>query len=126
MPHWDRLEEVRSWPNAHAKPFVSLGHLSARYSASVKVDPASRDAYSNLVAASLLPVGTMIAEFHLAEPAGQPGPIFAMQKLAEDRWEYLVVDPGGRVQKRGQLDLCQRCHAEGIADHLFGLPRSAN
>jgi hypothetical protein len=126
LPPWDHFEEVRRWQSAHAKPFLSLGHLSGRYTASVFVDPAARDAYLNLVTSSLLPVGTIVAEFHQEARTGHQGPLFAMQKLAAGRWEYLVVDPEGRVEKRGQLALCQRCHAEGVADHLFGIPRSAN
>jgi hypothetical protein len=122
---WERFDEVRRWPSAHEKPFASLGHLSARYTASVVVDPAARDAYVNLVAATLLPVGSVVAEFHQDAQSGNKGPIFAMQKLAVGRWEYLVVDPGGNVTQRGQLALCQRCHAEGVADELFGLPASA-
>jgi len=121
---WEHFDEVRRWPSAHEKPFASLGHLSGRYSASVIVDPTARDAYRNLVTASSLPVGSVVAEFHQDSRTGHPGPVFAMQKLAEGRWEYLVVDPGGKVQQRGQLALCQRCHAEGVADQLFGLPAS--
>jgi hypothetical protein len=123
---WDRYDEVQGWPSAHEKAFLSLGHLSAQYAASVIVDPAARDAYQNLVTGSSLPVGTVIAEFHRDARTGQKGPVFAMQKQAVGRWEFLVVDPAGVVQNRGQLALCQRCHAEGVADQLFGLPRSAN
>ena len=123
-PRWDRYEEVQRWPSAHEKPFLSLGHLSAQYTASVFVDPAARDAYLNLVTGSSLPIGTLVAEFHRDARTGHEGPVFAMHKQAVGRWEYLVVDPGGGVQKRGQLALCQRCHAEGVTDQLFGLPRN--
>jgi hypothetical protein len=122
---WERFDEIRRWPSVHEKPFASLGHLSARYSASVIVDPTAREAYLNLVTASSLPVGSVVAELHQDPRTGNQGPVFAMQKLAEGRWEYLVVDPVGKVQQRGQLTLCQRCHAEGVADQLFGLPGSA-
>lgn len=35
-------------------------------------------------------------------------------------WEYLVVAPDGRVEDRGQVALCARCHAEAPHDFLFG------
>ena len=124
MTRWDRFDEVRGWPRAHEKPFLSLGHLSLQYTALVIVDPAARDAYLNLVTGSSLPLGTIVAEFHEDARTGNQGPVFAMHKTAGGRWEYLVVDPEGTVRKRGQLALCQRCHAEGVTDQLFGLPRS--
>jgi hypothetical protein len=123
---WDRYDEVRRWPGAHEKPFLSLGHLSSRYSARVIVDPAARDAYLKLVAGSRLEVGSIVAVFHEDARTAQNGPVFAMHKVAADRWEYLVVDPDGTLQKRGQLALCQRCHAEGVADQLFGLPLTSH
>jgi hypothetical protein len=122
---WNRYEEVLSWPPAPEKPFPSLGHFSARYSAVVHVDASARDGYLNLVAGSLLPVGATVAELHTDPRTGQPGPLLAMHKIAANRWEYLVVDALGRIEERGELPLCQRCHADGVADHLFGLPRPA-
>jgi hypothetical protein len=38
-------------------------------------------------------------------------------------WEYLVVTPAGRVEQRGILPLCARCHADAPHDHLFGAGR---
>jgi hypothetical protein len=126
LQRWDLYEEVQRWPRANEKPFLSLGHLSARYTAVVHVDAAAREAYSNLVAGSNLPVGTVIAEIHRDPRTEKNGPLFAMRKLDANRWEYFVVDGEGRLRERGNLPLCQRCHVEGVADHLFGLPRNAN
>lgn len=55
----------------------------------------------------------------------EPSVYFVMTKRppgydpAGDDWEYLVVLPGGRVEDRGKLSLCARCHAEGPREHLF-------
>ena len=38
-----------------------------------------------------------------------------------DRWG----DAGGRLEDRGKLAACARCHAEGNADWVFGLPQDA-
>ncbi len=118
---WDRYEEVLSWPPQ--KSFPSLGHFSARYTGAVHVDAGARDAYLKLVPGSSLPIGSIVAELHSDTETGRRGPLFAMHKIATDRWEYLVVDPQGLVEERGALPLCQRCHADGVADQLFGLPR---
>jgi hypothetical protein len=38
-------------------------------------------------------------------------------------WEYLVLDATGRIEQRGRLALCARCHADAPHDHLFGTGR---
>jgi hypothetical protein len=45
-----------------------------------------------------------------------------MHKLGEGRWEFIVAERTGELRERGQLERCVRCHAEGVADYLFGLP----
>lgn len=120
---WDRYEEVLSWPPAQQELFPSLGHLSARYSAIVRVDAAARDPYLKLVRGSVLPVGSIVAELHTDPRTGRRGPLFAMHKLGGGQWEYIVVDAQGLLEERGNLPLCRRCHADGVADQLFGLPR---
>jgi mono/diheme cytochrome c family protein len=37
-------------------------------------------------------------------------------------WRYLVVDAEGRIEKEGAPQ-CAGCHASGVAEGLFGLPR---
>jgi hypothetical protein len=57
-----------------------------------------------------------------------PGPTFAMAKRDPGffpqggDWEYIVLGADGRLEDRGKLALCARCHAEGNADRVFGLP----
>jgi hypothetical protein len=40
-------------------------------------------------------------------------------------WEFVVLDAAGRLEDRGKLALCARCHAEATADWVFGLPAEA-
>ncbi len=64
-------------------------------------------------------------------PRGEPAPTayFVMVKRPAGYdpgggdWEYLVVDPVGRIEQRGRLPLCARCHADAPHDHLFGTGR---
>ncbi len=70
--------------------------------------------------------GTTVVE-RLFEPGRkEPHAYFVMLKHAPGYdppgadWEYLVVAPDRRVEERGKLALCGRCHAEAPHDHLFG------
>jgi hypothetical protein len=119
---WTRLAEVRGWGPVNDKPFVSEGHPPGHYLANVHVSPEAREAYLGLMPGGELPVGTVLAELQHDPRRDQPGPIFAMLKMAPGRWEFLAAEPDGRIRERGQLALCVRCHAEAVADHLFGLP----
>ena len=119
---WRRLGEVRGWEPVNDQPFVSEGHPPGHYLANVHISPEAREAYLALMPGSELPVGTVVAQFQHDPQGDQPGPIFAMRKLGAARWEFLAAEADGRIRERGQLRLCVRCHAEAVADQLFGLP----
>ena len=59
---------------------------------------------------------------HRSQATGKPGPVHAMHKR-RDGWEFLLLEPDGRVKERGQLAACARCHAEATSDSVFGPPR---
>ena len=122
---WARLSEVQGWGPVNDKPFISEGHPPGHYLANVHVSPEARDAYLALMPGSELPVGAVLAELQHDPVSDRPGPIFAMRKVAPGRWEYVAAEPDGRIRERGQLPLCVRCHAEAVADSLFGLPSAA-
>jgi hypothetical protein len=88
----------------------------------VRVSPNAREAYATLVSGGSVPPGTLVAKLHEDRQDGAAGPIYAMNKLGEGRWEFIVAEPTGELRERGQLARCVRCHAEGVADNLFGLP----
>lgn len=119
---WERFAEVVAWEPVNPEPFVSSGHFGGRLAVNVRVSPEARRPYAELVAGGELPRGSVIAAFHTDARYGRPGPVLAMVKGARD-WEYLSLDAEGGIVERGALPLCLRCHAEGIADQLFGLPK---
>jgi len=68
---------------------------------------------------------------HSEKDSGAAGPVFVMFKRDPGffpqggDWEYLVADKDGWIEDRGPLVTCARCHAEGNADWVFGLPVEA-
>ncbi len=54
----------------------------------------------------------------LAMAKGQPG-----SSPASGDWEFLVLSPDGKVEERGALPRCSRCHAEAPQAFVFGGPR---
>jgi hypothetical protein len=109
--------------------FANDGHPGAGAQATVRVSPEARDAYARLVRDGSLPDGSVIAIFHELGPSGPAGPVYVMEKSA-GVWRYLSLTGDGRLevapgaaQKLGP-NACARCHEHGVADSLFGLPRS--
>jgi hypothetical protein len=106
-----------------AKVVAPLGpsqHLGASVDGEILADDAAR-AYAALAPGAELPPGATALERH-----DTAGVVFAMVKRNRgyDRegndWEYLVITTTGRLEQRGKLSLCARCHAEAPHDHLFG------
>jgi len=100
-------------------------HLSGELEGEVLAGPAA-GTYPVLGPTSALAPGATVVE-RLFEPRGpEPAAYFVMVKRAPGYdpaggdWEYLVLDASGRVEERGKLPLCARCHAEAPHDHLFG------
>lgn len=110
------------------KAFVSRGHFAGRWTAEVSVNDTARSAYTALTPSTRFAEGSVLVKKHTTVSASAPGPIFAMAKRAAGffpeggDWEYVALDAEGHVQERGKLTLCARCHAEGNADSVFGLP----
>lgn len=104
---------------------ASRGHGSGQHRIEVRVSPGAEAAYRALIQGSAVPVGSVIAALHHDATRGRPGPIYAMEKIAAERWEYRIVERDGRIRP-GSVELCARCHAEGVADQLFGPPLSTS
>ena len=88
--------------------------------AAVRVSPEARGVYERLVTDSVLPEGSVVALIH--GDANRPGRVFVMEKAA-GTWRYRALTPTG-VPALTPEGPCQACHAGGVADFLFGLPRS--
>jgi hypothetical protein len=79
-----------------------------------------------LVRDSALPDDSVVALFHVGADQ-RPGPVYVMQKSA-GTWRFLLLDPVGVVLAPGgptgqATQGCQGCHADAVADSLFGVPR---
>jgi hypothetical protein len=118
---WPRLKEVETWAPLNTVPFLSRGHLPTPSYANVRVSPNARDAYATLVADTKLPDAALIALFHQNRDGSERGDIFVMEKQGES-WNFLALDRRGAPT--GATEACARCHASGVADSVFGLPRA--
>jgi hypothetical protein len=87
----------------------------------VRISPEALAAYRALVPGTALPVGTTAVAFHRT-PDGVPGSVYAMIKLRDGSWDFVVAEPDGALVARGALPLCASCHDAARADHLFGVP----
>ena len=118
------LQSVR----AVGEPFVSRGHFAGRWTAQIAVNEIASPVYTQLAPSSRFAVGSVLVKKHALAAASAPGPTFAMTKREPGfypeggDWEYLVLDAEGRLEDRGKLALCARCHAEANADWVFGPP----
>jgi hypothetical protein len=112
---WDGWAELSAWPPVIAEPYVSRGHPPGDAPVTLRISPAARESYLSLHVGSELPTGAMVGQF-------QPDGVFVMRKLAPGRWEFVELSKDGHVRDADRRPLCERCHAEAVADDLFGLP----
>jgi hypothetical protein len=131
-PVWERIGEIASYRRLAKEPFPSQGHFDGRWTADVLANDLAAAAYLKLPApAATFAEGSIVAQAHTDRLTGSPGPVFAMVKreagyyAAGGDWEYVVTLTDGRIEDRGQLAHCARCHADAPAGWLFGLGRGA-
>jgi len=116
-PTWDTYAAVQAWPPMNEAPFVSRGHRPEQR-VDVRVSPESRATYSALVADSVFADGSVLAELS----HGGDGRGYGMRKVGGS-WSFFELDANGGVTAAGPLALCAGCHAQALADSVFGLPR---
>ena len=119
---WSRFGELQGLSPASETPFPTRGHLVKPSYAVVRVSAEARASYLSLVTDSVLPERSLVAMFHQSADGAQKGPIYVMEKQASE-WSFLALDPEGHPTVEN-LAVCTLCHRGGVADHLFGLPRS--
>ena len=130
-PRWEHADEAPTWPRVGAAWFASRGHFVGTRTAEVHVAPLGEAGYAALSPATELAAGTVVAELTRDAARATPGPTLVMVRreagydVEGHDWEYVVVDSGGRVEARGPLPACRRCHAEAPSRFLFGAPREA-
>jgi hypothetical protein len=125
-PAWELDTQLR---RLHpASPRTPSEHLTGQLDGEILADVGA-SAYPALGPLRRLEPGATLVQ--RLSPRGSPAPTayFVMVKRPAgydsdgDDWEYLVVDPAGRIEQRGRLPLCARCHADAPHDHLFGTGR---
>jgi hypothetical protein len=101
---------------------MSRGHFPGRgLLLDVRVDPESRAAYSQWVRDSRLAPGA-VAVALLRDPKTRTLWVaYAMEKRSDSTWNFLVLRGDGTVE-RSDDPRCAGCHAEALADFIFGPP----
>lgn len=97
--------------------FDTRGHQPEQ-SVDVIANSVARASYESLVADTVFPDGSLLAE----RSHGGTGHSYVMLKQA-GAWTYLELDEQGAVLASGTPKLCVGCHAQAAADRVFGLPR---
>ena len=125
-PAWELDAQLR---HLHpASPRTPSEHLTGQLDGEILADVGA-SAYPALGPLRRLEPGATLVQ--RLSPRGSPAPAayFVMVKRPAGydpdghEWEYLVVDPAGRIEQRGRLPLCARCHADAPHDYLFGTGR---
>ena len=119
---WSRFGEIEGLSPANETPFPTRGHLVKPSYAVVRVSAEARASYLSLVTDTVLPERTLIALVHQSADGAQKGPIYVMEKQGS-AWSFLALDPEGHPTGEN-LAVCALCHRGGVADQVFGLPRS--
>lgn len=119
---WSRFDEIKGYEPVNDMPFATRGHLVKPSHAVVRVSSDAREQYLRLVTDSVLPDGAVIAMFHQSRDGATGGPVYVMEKKANE-WTFTALDAEGSVTSEN-LNVCALCHRGGVADQLFGLPRS--
>lgn len=126
---WEHASKLPALIAIDDRVLPSRGHNPPFWSGHVKVNGKLDAAYRSLGPESQIEIGSIVIEEH-KDNTGKPGPVYAMVKrdpgydVPGGDWEYLVLDGAGRIEQRGAIPLCARCHADAAVDHLFG-PRVA-
>jgi hypothetical protein len=121
-PLWPKLDQVSNWPKLD-REVKAGGHSGQPYRVELRVDPVAWTHYQGLVAGSELPPGSTLVQFH-RDLTDRRGPSYVMEKTVLGKWTYYELDATGHIQRSGDLSQCARCHAEGVADFLFGPERT--
>ena len=119
VEYWPRFDESQRWPTSADDWFISEGHYAGTSEARVHVTEEALEQYRRHSRGSTFGPGTTIVMFHRKRSNRTPGPVHAMIR-GPNTWEYLLLGADGRIEQRGDLPLCHRCHSEAVSDSVFG------
>lgn len=121
---WEHLNRVDKL-EVLTPSFPSRGHGTGDWDAELRGNVGSGAALDALVRGAQMPVGTLLVQRHQQRQVEAELGSFVMEKRAAGYfpaggdWEYLVVARDGRIEARGKLATCARCHAEAPVDFVF-------
>jgi hypothetical protein len=116
--------ESQTWPAVNERPFLSEGHGLRNSLATVRANASAREPYEKLGPATVLPPGSVLVESLVDPRSSRAAELYVMEKLSSGTWRFFVVSHAGTTNERTGIKLCQRCHAEAVADSLFGVPHA--
>lgn len=125
--HFDRVGQLELLLPKHP----SHGHGTGAWDAELRGSSGAGDALDRLVPGAYLAEGTLLVQHHTQRHTGADLGFFVMEKQHPGYfpdggdWDYAVVGRDGRVEARGKLTTCARCHAEAPIDHVFPRVREA-
>jgi hypothetical protein len=121
---WEHFERVHEL-DVLLGTFRSRGHGTGTWDGELRSSPGASEALRGLVGlGDRMPKGTLLVQSH-RQPGGSEVGMFVMEKREEGYfpgggdWDYAVVGRGGRLEARGKLESCARCHAEAEVDFVF-------
>ncbi len=120
---WPAFDESKGWPAINEEPFLSEGHGTRNYLATVRANHVAREKYLGLGPGISFAPGSVLVEALTDRSKSRPDDLYVMEKLRDGTWRFLVVSAEGTIDSAAGTALCQRCHAEAVADGLFGVPR---
>jgi hypothetical protein len=103
----------------------SRGHGTADLNGELRANELAAAEIDALRPGKHMPKGALLVMLHTQRRTGQAEDAFVMEKRepgyfpSGGDWDYAVVDSRGRVQNRGKLQPCARCHAEAAVDFVF-------
>lgn len=119
--HFNRVEEfdvLGSYP--------SRGHGTGEWDAELRGNAQAKASMESLAAGgSAIVSGSVLVQRHSQRNSGVAMGFYAMEKReagyfpAGGDWEYAVVGSQGKLEAKGTLEHCARCHAEAEAGHVF-------
>lgn len=120
---WEHFERVNELDVLGT--FRSRGHGTGMWDGELRGGPGVLEALRGLVGrGDQMPKGMLMVQSHRRHGGDEVG-MFVMEKREEGYfpeggdWEYAVVGREGRIEARGQLESCARCHAEAEVDFVF-------
>lgn len=116
---WDAFGSLKSLALVREGSIPSENHEPFRWNLRVWISPDALESYKSWRSGLSMPAGTLIVAEHHAKQGSVQGPYYFAQKTATSGWQYGSATSDGWLLE--PTTSCSLCHAEAIADHVFGM-----